>query len=90
MFRSRQEADTEISSPTMTITTTARSGASRRLRGDLEVDVDLAGERGLQLAGTGVQHAQALDAGAEDRQRVRRWVGLGELVELGGTSTASR
>ncbi len=54
----------------------------RRLRGDLELDVDLAGQRGPQLAGADVQRAQALDTGADDRQRVGRRMGGRQLVEL--------
>ena len=41
-------------------------------------------ERGRELADLPVEGPQSLHALADDRQRVRRWVGLRQRVELGG------
>ena len=61
-----------------------RQRPPRRLRRDLEGDLDLAGERRLQLADPRVELAQPADDLVEDRERVRRWVRGVELRELVG------
>ena len=62
----------------------ARQRLPGRGRRDLELDLDLAGERRLELADPLVHGAQPLDGPAEDRQRVWRRVGRGQAVDLGG------
>ena len=61
----------------------ARQRSPGGLRRDLEGDLDLAGQRGAQLADLGVEDAQALDALADDRQRIRRRVGSGQMGDRG-------
>ena len=72
---SRSSRTTGPAASRIPIATSATETARQRLPGglrlDLELDLDLAGQRRLELADPAVEGAKALDRGADDGQRVR-------------------